>query len=96
MEVSNNNDLPKDIQEKVHLPNWCDSLKEIPSCILGSFPDEHLQLKPEQGSTHLKITATSYSSEHQDLLSLKVNIDSGFPSVNILVFKTVNLSVHLN
>lgn len=70
----------------MHLPNRCGLLQEIPSYISGSFPDEHLQLKLEQGSTLLKITATSYSSEHQDLLSLKVNIDSGFPSVNILVF----------
>lgn len=80
----------------MHSLSWCDSLKEIHTYISGSISDEHLQSKLEWGSTLLKIIVTSYFSEHQDLLSLKVNIDSGFPSVDILAFKTVNLGVHLN
>lgn len=94
LQVRNNADLPKDIEKQ--MPSWCDSLEKNHSYTSGSFPDEYLQLKLEQGSTLLKITVTPYFSEHQDLLFLKVNIDSGFPSVNILAFKTVNLGVRLN
>lgn len=80
----------------MHLLKWCYSLKETHTYTSGNLSDEHLQNKLEWGSTLLKIIVTSYFSEHQDLLSLKVNIDSGFPSVNILAFMTVNLGVHSN